>query len=64
MEDFGLNNSAYGDLMMLMDDSTDGGKLASHLVNNSYTTANPNGDAKLVWDRLEPKYRPSAALRY
>ena len=48
VKDFDLNSLAYDELMMSMDGSTDGGKIAFQLVNNSCTAANPNGDAKLV----------------
>ena len=64
IKDFDLNSAAYDELIMSMDDSSDGGKIAFQLVNNAHTVANPNGDAKLAWDRLTAKYRPSTAPRY
>ena len=48
IKDFDLNSLAYDELIMSMDDSTDGGKIAFQLVNNAYTAANSNGDAKLA----------------
>ena len=64
IKDFDLNSSAYDELIMLMDDSSDGGKIAFQLGNNVCTVANSNGDAKLAsWDRLIVKYRPSTAPR-
>ena len=64
MKDFYLNSSDYDELVMSMDDSTDGGKIAFHLVNNSCMAANPSGYAKVSCDSLELKYRPSTAPRY
>ena len=64
IKDFDLSSLAYDELILSMDDSMDGGKIAFQLVNNSCTVANPNGDAKLVCDRLIAKHRPSTALRY
>ena len=49
--DFDLNSAAYDELIMSMNDSCDGGRIAFQLVNNAYTLANPNGDAKLAWDK-------------
>ena len=50
-----LNSLACDELIMSMDISIDKAKIAFQLVHNSCTAANPNGDAKIAWDRLKSK---------
>ena len=62
--DFGLNTDVYHDFILLMDVSTDGGRIAFQLVNNSTSDENPSGNAKISWDRMVAKYKPSTTPRY
>ena len=44
---FDLNSSAYDELIMSINSSTDGDKIAFQLVHNSRSVINPDGDARL-----------------
>ena len=61
---FELNTAAYDDLMVSMDVSTNGGRIAFQIVNNSTSDENPIGNAKIAWDRMAAKSKLSTAPRY
>ena len=63
VKDFEPNTDAFDDLILSMDVSTDGGRIAFQLVNNSTLDENPNENAKIAWDRMTAKYKPSTAPR-
>jgi hypothetical protein len=59
-----LNDKAYEDLLLSIDGETKTGKVAFNLVDNAVTSANPEGDSKIAWDRLINKYAPKTAPSY
>ena len=63
-DNYRLNEKAYEDLLLSIDGETKTGKVAFNLVDNAVTTANPEGDSKIAWDRLINKYAPKTAPSY
>ena len=53
-----LNREAYMDLVLSVNSNTSQGKIAFRLAKNCKTKVYPEGNCKLVWDRLTTKYEP------
>ena len=47
-----------------METKTTQGRIAFAIVKGSLTPENPEGNAKIAWDRLTAKYSPQTALMY
>ena len=55
------NNTAYEDLLLLIDGEQASGRVAFNIVRGAKTTNLPDGDAALAWKRLSDKYEPKSA---
>jgi hypothetical protein len=55
------NNTAYEDLLLLIDGEQASGRVAFNIVRGAKTTDLPDGDAALAWKRLSDKYEPKSA---
>lgn len=55
------NEEAYEDIILSISHTTKQGKIAFSLVKNCKTSAYPEGNCKLAWDRLVAKYAPKTA---
>jgi hypothetical protein len=55
------NNTAYEDLLLLIDGELASGRVAFNIVRGAKTVALPDGDAALAWKRLSDKYEPKCA---
>jgi len=64
IENYRLNEKAYEDLLLSIDGETKTGKVAFNLIDNAVTSANPEGDSKIAWDRLITIYAPKTAPSY
>ena len=51
-----LNELAYEDLILLINNSSSAGKVAVGLVMNAKSEDFPEGNCKVAWDRLVSKY--------
>ena len=56
-----MNEIAYTELILSMDPKKSAGKVAFKLVKGTKTEEFPDGNAKIAWERLIKKYRPSSA---
>ena len=56
-----LNEEAFEDIILSIDDTTKQGKVAFSLVKTCKTAKYPEGNCKLAWDRLVAKYSPKTA---
>ena len=59
-----LNELAYEDILLPINCSTSSGKVAFSLVDNCATSDQPDGNCKLVWERLTRKYQPRSTSSY
>ena len=57
------NNYTYEELLLSIATLTDKGWVAFHIVTGSKSTELPDGNAALMWKRLNEKYAPILALR-
>jgi len=55
------NNTAYEDLLLLIDGEQASGRVAFNIVRGAKTGDLPDGDAALAWKRLSDKYEPKSA---
>ena len=55
---------AYDDLLLSMNSTTSSGRVAFGIVDGCKTTANPDGNARQAWTRLNEKYAPTNAPSY
>lgn len=55
-----LNRLAFMDLILSIDHKSSRGKVAFRLVKNCKSSAYPEGNSKLAWDRLVAKYAPKS----
>jgi len=55
-----LNRLAFMDLILSIDHKSSRGKVAFRLVKNCKSSAYPEGNCKLAWDRLVAKYAPKS----
>ena len=59
-----LNELAFEDIILSINHTTNQGKTAFHLVDNSVTPQQPGGNCKIAWQKLTQKYRPKTAPSY
>ena len=59
-----LNELAYEDIKLSINYTTNQGKAAFHLVDNSVTPEQPDGNCKIAWQKLTQKYLPKTAPYY
>ncbi len=64
IENYRLNEKAYEDLLLSIDRETKTGNVAFNRIDNAVTSANPEGDSKIAWDRLINNYAPKTAPSY
>ena len=55
------NNTAYEDLLLLIDGEQASGRVAFNIVRGAKTSDLTDGDAALAWKRLSDKYEPKSA---
>ena len=56
-----MNELAYDDLIMSMDGTKSGGKVAFNIIKNTKTEEYPDGNASIAWQKLKKKYAPMSA---
>ena len=56
-----MNELAYEELVLSIDDNESAGKVAFKIVKKSKTAENADGDAHLAWTGLKRKYAPTTA---
>ena len=56
-----LNEKAYSDLILSMDDSKTSGRVAFNLVKSTKSKEYEDGHARLAWGKLQGKYAPKTA---
>ena len=59
-----LNELAFEDIILSINHTTNQGKTAFHLVDNSITADQPDGNCKIAWEKLTQKYLPKTAPSY
>ena len=59
-----LNELAFEDIILSINHTTNQGKTAFHLVDNSVTPQKPDGNCKIAWQKLTQKYLPKTAPSY
>ena len=59
-----LNELAFEDIILSINHTTNQGKTAFHLVDNSVTNEQPDGNCKIAWQKLTQKYLPKTAPSY
>jgi hypothetical protein len=57
LELYQLNERAYEDLLLSIDGESKQGRVAFNLIENAVTPDNPEGNCKIVWDRLSINMR-------
>ena len=55
------NNTAFEDLLLLIDGEQASGRVAFNIVRGAKTSSLTDGDAALAWKRLSDKYEPKSA---
>jgi hypothetical protein len=56
-----MNELAYNELILLIDDKTSSGKVAFYLVKGCKNKDYADGNASMAWERLRNKFEPSSA---
>jgi hypothetical protein len=56
-----MNELAYTDLILLIDDKTSSGKVSFNLVKGCKNKDYADGNASMAWERLKNKFEPSSA---
>jgi hypothetical protein len=56
-----MNELAYTELMLSIDDKTSNGKMAFNLVKGCKNKAYADDNASMAWERLKNKYEPQSA---
>jgi hypothetical protein len=56
-----MNELAYTELILLIDDKTSSGKVAFNLVKDCKNKDYSDGNANMAWERLKHKFEPSSA---
>jgi hypothetical protein len=56
-----MNELAYKELILLIDDKTSSGKVAFNLVKGCRNKDYADGNANMAWERLKNKFEPSPA---
>jgi hypothetical protein len=56
-----MNELAYTELILSIDDKTSNGKVAFNLVKGCKNKDYADGNASLAWERLKNKYEPQSA---
>ena len=64
VKNWNLNEHAFEEILLSIEGQTKAGKVAFNLVDNCTTADQPDGNAKLAWDRLVNKYAPQTAPSY
>ena len=59
-----LSELAFKDIILSINHTTNQGKTAFHLVDNSVTPQQPDGNCKIAWQKLMQKYFPKTAPSY
>jgi hypothetical protein len=57
----GMNELAYTELILSIDDKTSSGKVAFNLVKGCKNKDYADGNANMAWERLKNKFEPSSA---
>jgi hypothetical protein len=56
-----MNELAYTEIILSIDDKTSKGKVAFNLVKGFNNKDYPDGNASMAWERLKNKYEPQSA---
>jgi hypothetical protein len=56
-----MNEIAYTELILLIDNKTSSGKVAFNLVKGCKNKDYADGNASMAWERLKNKFEPSSA---
>ena len=59
-----LNELAFEDIILSINHTTNQGKTAFHLGDNSITAEQPDGNCRIAWEKLTQKYLPKTASSY